>query len=536
MFDNLRRVSRQLLAYGTADAAVLAVNVVLLPVYTRVLQPAEYGALALLLVFEAVLKPTLRCGLDSAYLRLYFDYPQKDDQRALAKTVLVFILALNSAALVLLWPLSAWLTGMVVRDVQYVSALQLVALNTGLSNLAFLPLCLFRVQERSSLVGSLTFLRSFSTVVVRLVLVVGFRQGVFGLALADVIVTSVLVFGLTPTLVSMIGGTFSRPMIRALLRYGFPQVPQGLLSQVMSMSDRYVLGMFLPLRDLGVYSIGSTMASVLKLYPVAFESAWMPFAFSSLKRRDATAVFARMASYAFAVLCFAALGIVLLAEPATRLVLPASYQRAPDVVPLLALGITIQAAAWFMATSINVAKRTSRYPIATAVGAVASLLGSLALIPRFGVMGAAAGVVCGQLALTMTTAWFAQRYYPIPYEASRLAKTLATTSGLVAIGLLVRGSMPGWNLVEAVALLAAYPVILLAVRFLQPWEADAIRQFLHARRSGARRQAPDKLRPESVESRSDDLGSIGMEAGSSDDPRSIGMKAGSSDPADPGRR
>ena len=523
MFDNLRRVSRQLIAYGTADAAVLAVNVVLLPVYTRVLQPAEYGALTLLLVFEAVLKPSLRCGLDSAYLRLYFDYPRKDDRRALAKTVLVFILALNGAALVVLWPLSTWLTRIVVGDVQYMPALQLVALNTSLSNLAFLPLSLFRVQERSSLVGTLTFLRSFSTVVVRLVLVVGFRQGVFGLALADVIVTSVLVLALSPTLKSMIGGTFSRAMIRASLHYGFPQVPQGLLSQVMSMSDRYVLGMFLPLRDLGVYSIGSTMASVLKLYPVAFESAWMPFAFSSLRRRDAPAVFARMASYAFAVLCFATLGIILLAGPVARMVLPVSYHRAPDVVPLLALGITIQAAAWFMATSINVAKRTSRYPIATAAGAIASLAGSVVLIPRFGVMGAASGVVCGQLVLTVTTGWFAQRYYPIPYEARRLVKTLAVTLMLGALGLWLRGPAPARNLVEAMALLTAYPVILLGVRFLQPWEADAIRQFLHGRRAGARRQAPEELRPEPVES-------------SPDDPGPIGTGAGSSDLADPGRR
>jgi O-antigen/teichoic acid export membrane protein len=490
MFDNLRRVSRQLLAYGTADAAVLAVNVVLLPVYTRVLQPAEYGALALLLVFEAVLKPSLRCGLDSAYLRLYFDYPHEQERRALSTTVLLFIVALNGAALVVLWPLSTWLTRAVVGEVQYTSALRLVALNTSLSNLAFLPLSLFRVQERSALVGSLTFLRSFSTIVVRLVLVVGLRQGVFGLMLADVIVTSLLVLGLTPTLVSMIGGTFSRPMLRASLHYGFPQVPQGLLSQVMSMSDRYVLGMFLPLRDLGVYSIGSTMASVLKLYPVAFESAWMPFAFSSLRRRDAPTVFARMASYAFAVMCFATLGVILLAGPVTRLVLPASYHRAPDVVPLLALGITVQAAAWFMATSINVAKRTSMYPIATTAGASASLLGSLVLIPRFGVMGAAAGVVCGQLALTMTTGWFAQRYYRIPYEARRLATTTAVTIVLAAVGLWLRGPAPAWNLVGAVALLAAYPVILLGARFLQPWETDAIRQFLHARGTVARREDP----------------------------------------------
>ena len=39
MFDNVRRVSRQLFAYGTADVMVLVVNFLLLPVYTRVLDP-----------------------------------------------------------------------------------------------------------------------------------------------------------------------------------------------------------------------------------------------------------------------------------------------------------------------------------------------------------------------------------------------------------------------------------------------------------------------------------------------------------------
>jgi hypothetical protein len=105
-------------------------------------------------------------------------------------------------------------------------------------------------------------------------------------------------------------------------------------------------------------------------------------------------------------------------------------------------------------------------------------------------MGAAAGVLCGQVALATTTAWFAQRYYPIPYEAARLAKTTAATAALAAIGLLARGPTPAWNLVGAVALLAAYPVVLLAWRFLQRWEADAIRQFLRARGSGARGGTP----------------------------------------------
>ena len=60
---NVRRIARQLFAYGTADVMALAVNFLLLPVYMRVLSPVEYGALAMLLALEGVLKVVNRWGL-----------------------------------------------------------------------------------------------------------------------------------------------------------------------------------------------------------------------------------------------------------------------------------------------------------------------------------------------------------------------------------------------------------------------------------------------------------------------------------------
>ena len=223
----MRRVSRQLLAYGTADVAVLAINFLLLPVYTRVLAPAKYGALTLLLIFETFLKLLLRCGLDSAYLRLYLDYPVEQDRRTLATTVLVFLMALNTVALVVIWAGGASLTQTLLGTRDYTAALRLVALHTILSNFVFLPLNLFRVREQSSLVGLLTFSRSLATVVLRLVLVVGMRQGVFGLALADVIVTTAFVIGLAPSTWGMVGGPRPGACSGICSATGFRKSPAG---------------------------------------------------------------------------------------------------------------------------------------------------------------------------------------------------------------------------------------------------------------------------------------------------------------------
>lgn len=476
MFDNVRRVSRQLIAYGTADVSVLAVNFLLLPVYTRVLSPDEYGAFSLLLVFEAFLKPVLRCGLDGAFLRHYFDQRSDDGRRALAMTVLSFAAALNIVALAVLWAAAPFLTGLVIGDTRYVLALRLVVLNTALSNLVFLPLAQFRADERAALVGTLNFARSFATTVVRLVLVVFLRFGVTGLPMADVVVTAALLAGLAGPLLRMARGRVSMPILRDVLRYGFPQVPTGVFSQIMSNADRSVLAGYLSRDVVGVYTIGSTMASVLKLFPVAFETAWMPFAFSQAHRPDAPSVFGRMATYAFTVLAFGALGAALLADPIVRLALPASYHAAPSVVPVLALGIVFQAGAWFLNTSLNVAKRTAAYPVTTTVGALASLGGSLLLVPRYGAQGAALGTVCGQAALLAVTAVVAQRTYRIPYEVGRLAKAGGLALVLVAVGRVLRTGAPLTDAVVAAGIVAAYPVLLLAARFLKPWEVDSLLQ------------------------------------------------------------
>ena len=477
MFDNVRRVSRQFIAYGTADVSILAINFVLLPIYTRVLSTAEYGALTLLLVFEAFLKPVLRCGLDGAYLRLYFDERSDAGRRSLAATILGFTLVFNGLALAALWPAAPWMTRQLLGTGDYVAAFSLVAVNTALANLIFLPTGLFRAQERSSLVGTISFLRSLATIAARLILVVGLRKGVYGLALADVVVTLIFVAALSPTLWRMAsGGTWSRRRLGSALRFGAPQIPTGVLGQTMAMTDRFVLGLYLSLQDVGVYSIGITMASVLKLFPVAFASAWMPFAFSSLGRADAPVMFARQASYAFAVMCFAALGAAVCAGPLVELILPQAYHQVPAVIPILVLGITIQATTTFVSTSLNVAMRTSRISLGAAVGAVGSLAGSFALIPRFGVVGAACGVLCGQVAFAASTSWLAQQSYPIPYEYRRLAKAGIAALALFGLAVVVRTGSPSIDLLAGVCLVLLYPALLWMWRFLNPSERASVRQ------------------------------------------------------------
>ena len=158
MFNNVRRISRQLFAYGTADVMVLAVNFLLLPIYTRVLSPREYGALALLLVCEAVLKVINRWGLDGSFLRFYYDHPDEDAEDAGRNHCRVS--AVTNGAIASCWWSSRRSTAAVDSlDSRSLSAARRQRFRF---DLLLLPMNLLRIQERCAC-SPLTFLRSFGT-------------------------------------------------------------------------------------------------------------------------------------------------------------------------------------------------------------------------------------------------------------------------------------------------------------------------------------------------------------------------------------
>jgi hypothetical protein len=90
-------------------------------------------------------------------------------------------------------------------------------------------------------------------------------------------------------------------------------------------------------------------------------------------------------------------------------------------------------------------------------------------------MGAAYGVLCGQLVFAVSTAWLAQLSYPIPYESARLVKAAVAAVLLFGLGVILRTGAPVADLLTAVAVTLSYPALLWAWRFLNPAEMASVR-------------------------------------------------------------
>jgi O-antigen/teichoic acid export membrane protein len=97
---------------------------------------------------------------------------------------------------------------------------------------------------------------------------------------------------------------------------------------------------------------------------------------------------------------------------------------------------------------------------------------NLALIPSYGRMGAAIATVVAYTLLFVGMAWRAQRVFPVSYQWRRVA-----TLGLASVGLTVLGKVLDAPFPVALALTAAFPMVLLLLGFYLPAERQRLRRL-----------------------------------------------------------
>ncbi len=490
MLARLRNLFRNLAIYGAGDVAMSIVSLLLLPVYTRYLSPSDYGIIAMLLTIEAVAKILFRWGVDTAFMRMFYDCADAPARQRLASTIFFFLLAGNGVLVLAGVASAGWLSAKLFDTPAHALLIRLVILNTFVVGFYFIPFQVMRIGERSAQFIALVFARSASTLLMRLVLVIGAGMGVLGVVVADLLVTAVFTVVLSRWFAPLIRPVFSRPLMREALGFGLPRIPHSLSQQVIGVADRYFLNAFGTLRDVGLYSIGASFGLALKLFLSAFEYAWTPFFLGAMREPDAKKIYSTVSTYVLAVLVFLTAALCAVAPDIIALTTTAEFHQAAAVTPWIALGVMCQGVYLVGSIGLIITRRTTRYPLATGIAAATSLAANTLLIPRFGLMGAAWANTIAYGTLAAVTVGFSWRAYPIPYEWGRLLRVavagslaFAAASRAVpeslphAIGLVVR---PG-------VILAVYALGLLLTGFFHSGELKVLRDI---RQRVTRREAP----------------------------------------------
>jgi O-antigen/teichoic acid export membrane protein len=448
--------------------AIQIVNFLLLRVYVEYLTKADYGVIALLGGVEATAKLFFRWGIDAAFMRYWYDCEDDAARQRLASTLFFFLLAANGVLLVAAVVAAPFVSSRILGGPGYTLALQLVLLNTFAIGFTFIPFHVLRMQNRPGQFSALTLARSVLTLALRLVLIVGYGFGVMGVVITDVVVTALLLLVMIRWFAPLVRPVFSRDLLRASLAFGLPRVPHGLALQIMSVADRFILERFRSIAEVGVYSIGVSFGLIPKIALGAFEYAWAPFYYATSREPDGRGVFTAVTTYGIAALAVMTAGLSAIASDLLALITKGEFVAAAPVVTWTAVGVFFYGIYLLTSIGLNITSNTRYYPLSTTLGAAVNVGLNLALVPGYGILGAAWANGIAYAVQSAIAFRFSQHFYPIPYEWGRIVRAV----GAASLGWLAAVSLP--DLPAFVAIVARGSVVLL-VTFAVLWTTGFFR-------------------------------------------------------------
>ena len=456
-------------AWGRPGPAAVA----FLRLYTHYLSKADYGRIEILIALTTVLAIVLRMGISSAFFRFYFDSDDPSERRVVLRTSFWFTMAMATAGLVV---------GLVFAE-PISSALFDSSGSANLVRAAFVGLwaqmnyeqltSLFRVEERAVAYVTASLVNVALTIAATVLLVVVLHRGAVGVIVGNFTGTLLVYLGLLGYRREQLGLQFDRDLLRRMNRFGWPLVPSALLLWVTNFSDRFFLGQLSGDAEVGLYSVGVRIASVMVLLLTAFRTAWPAFAYSIQSDDEAKRTYAWVLTYLIAGATWVATGLALLSPWIVQVVAKSTFWEASRVVGLLAFSTVAFAGYIVISIGIGRARRTQFNWVITGLAAAVNIALNLTLIPPYGMMGAAVATLVAYAVMFAGMAWWSNRIYPVPYQWRRVLTAAAAGIALAVTGKLVGGGLP-----VAALLALAYPVVLLPLGFYLPVERKRLRALI----------------------------------------------------------
>jgi O-antigen/teichoic acid export membrane protein len=471
----LKRLGSQSAIYGLGGILSRLIAVFLVPLYTVYLGRVGFGQIETIIAFVGVLVIVLRLGITSAFFRFYFDAESDAERTLVVRTSFWFTMGMATLGLAVGLALAGPLSGALKLDDPWLVRAGFVGLWAQM-NYAQMT-ALFRVEERPVSFAIASVANVLITIGSTIALVIGAHKGAIGAVVGNFLGTLSVYAVLLGYRRYQLGLQFDRRLLREMNRFGMPLVPAALALWAINFIDRLFIGQLKGQAEVGVYSLAVRVASVVVFLMTAFQLAWPAFAYSIKDDDEAKRTYAFVLTYLLFVTCWVALALGALAPWIVDVFDPKHrFGRSAEAVPLLAFATAAYSGYSVLAIGIGRARQTQYNWIVAGAAAAVNIVLNAILIPPYGMMGAAVATVAAYVALFVAMWLNSRRVYPVAYQWRRVLTIAGVAAALTAAAWVLDAP-----LAVAVALVLAYPLVLLPLGFYLPAERARLRRLVTSR-------------------------------------------------------
>ncbi|GER58718.1 polysaccharide biosynthesis protein [Patiriisocius marinus] len=438
-----QKLFKQTFIYGLATVLPRALAIVLVPLYTEVLEPSQFGIYATLMSYIILGNVLLSYGMETAFFRFINKHPE--EKKNVQSTALTSILISSVSFFIIAYLSRESIANFINFDTRYIVYTLLILM---LDALVIIPFVWYRANDKPLKYAFIKILNVCINLSCNLFLFLVLptlatensntvwdaiylsESKVLYVFIANVIASAATLLLVFP-LYFKIGLGFHKKIWREMLKYAFPVLIAGIAFSINEAFDKILLTYLLPEdiaeSEVGVYAACYKLGVFMTLFATAFRLGIEPFFFNHAKEKNAKETYALITKYFTILGCVIFLSVMVYMDFFKELLIRnEAYWVALSIVPFillanLCLGIYHNLSVWYKVTD-----RTKYGAYISVLGAIITLVVNFALIPIISYKGAAIATLAAYATMMFASYFLGQKYYKIPYDVKKILGYLLT--------------------------------------------------------------------------------------------------------------
>ncbi|MCE1166280.1 MAG: oligosaccharide flippase family protein [Bacteroidetes bacterium] len=444
MLDKIKSLSKDTLIYGTSTILGRFLNFLFVPIYTNLFMPGEFGVVANVYAYIAILNVFFTIGLESGYFKFASTLEVGSEKENFSHPFLgIFINSFVLSAILFIF--SKDFSAVFQVSLKYESVIKYTALILFFDAVAIVPFAYLRLKHKPMKFAVIRLTNIILTVAFNVFFIVVLRKGIEYVFITNVIASVVTFALLSPIVIKNIKISFNKKLLGELLRFSLPYIPAGISSNIIQVINRPIMTALTNDETVGVFQANYRLGIFMMLFVSMFEFAWRPFFLQNAEEPDAKKLYSKVmtaflsvSAIIFIFLTFFIDDIVAIPLPHKGHLVGKAYWGGLAIVPLILLAYVFYGMYINMMAGIYIEKKTKYLPYITGAAAFINVVTNFALIPPFGMTGAAVATLLSYIAMFIGIYMASQKFYRIEYEFKKIFALLGLMLVSYALYLIVR--------------------------------------------------------------------------------------------------
>lgn len=395
------------------------VGFLLLPLYTTLFIPEEFGIVDLFNTYITLLTPICNWQFENGLFRFLIDYRNNQEkQKVLFSTVFVTNIIQSGVYLILFIAFQGFITS----EYKVFLALDVIA-NIFLNTLLQFPRGLGKNVVYS--IGS--FLSAVTTVILNIFFIVVLRWGVYGMFIATVVaklITSVYLFFAMKTWKFFSFSAADRTQFKFVFKYSLPLVPNQLSWWVVGASDRTIVSHFINVAANGIYSVANKFSTIFVTFYNIFNLSWTESVALHMNDDDRDEFLTDIINTMFNLFAAINIGIIACIPFVFNMMVNEQYNDAYYQVPILMIAVLFQVVVGLYSVIYVALKKSAEIAKTSFLAAVINISVDLILIKSIGLYAASVSTLVAYAAMAIYRYFDVKKYVNVCLKRSNMMFTL----------------------------------------------------------------------------------------------------------------